>query len=332
MTKPLKLLLTQPKDSPRYNLLKKHLSTDWDIVTWAKDEGEDAFRERVKDVDVLVGGGVPELPKGIPLKLFQIPFTGYDWITPEKVPAGTVFCNTFEHETTIAEHVLAGMLEFQTGLMRETHPMMKEKSFNGRDISKGPMHREMRGHTVGIVGYGHIGREVAKRCKAFDMKVMALSRTKREEPGLVDWYGTTDELDTLLQESDFVIVTAPLSEETRGMIDRNAFNRMKPDAVICNVGRGPVIDEAALYEALSTKRIRGGIIDVWYVYPSKKDPNPWPSKFPFQKLDNIIMSPHNSAWSNEMAERRWAFVAANLDRFARGEALQNVCFEGTRQD
>jgi phosphoglycerate dehydrogenase-like enzyme len=189
----------------------------------------------------------------------------------------------------------------------------------------------MRGQTVGIVGYGHIGREVAKRCKAFDMRVMALSRTKRDEPGLVDWYGTTDELDTLLQESDFVVVTAPLSEETRGMIDRDAFNRMKPDAVICNVGRGPVIDEAALYEALSTKRIRGGIIDVWYVYPSKKDPNPWPSKFPFQKLDNIIMSPHNSAWSNEMSDRRWAFVAANLDRFARGEELENFCFEGTRQ-
>ena len=331
MSKIHRLLLTQPKGSPRYEMLKNNLETDWEIETWSKDDGEDAFRERIATVEVLVGGGVPDLPQGIPLKLFQIPFTGYDWTSPEKIPTGTVFCNTFEHETTIAEHVLAGMLEFQTGLMRETHPMMKEKSFNGRDISKGPMHREMRGATVGIVGYGHIGREVAKRCKAFDMAVMALSRTKRDEPGLVDWYGTTEELNHLLAESDFVIVTAPLNDDTRSMIDREAFRKMKPDAVICNVGRGAVVDEAALYEALSTQRIRGGIIDVWYTYPSKKDPNPWPSKFPFQKLDNIIMSPHNSAWSDEMANRRWAFVAANLDRFARGEELQNFCFEGTRQ-
>ena len=331
MSKTHRLLLTQPKGSPRYEMLKNNLETDWEIETWSKDDGEDAFRERIATVEVLVGGGVPDLPQGIPLKLFQIPFTGFDWTGPEKIPAGTVVCNTFEHETTIAEHVLAGMLEFQTGLMRETHPVMKEKSFNGRDISKGPMHREMRGATVGIVGYGHIGREVAKRCKAFDMRVMALSRTKRDEPGVVDWYGTLDDMDTLLAESDFVIVTAPLNDDTRSMIDSEAFGKMKSDAVICNVGRGAVVDEAALYEALSGKQIRGGIIDVWYTYPSKKDPNPWPSKFPFQKLDNIIMSPHNSAWSNEMANRRWAFVAANLDRFARGEELQNFCFEGTRQ-
>ena len=121
MSKTHRLLLTQPKGSPRYEMLKNNLETDWEIETWSKDDGEDAFRERIATVEVLVGGGVPDLPQGIPLKLFQIPFTGFDWTGPEKIPAGTVVCNTFEHETTIAEHVLAGMLEFQTGLMRETH-------------------------------------------------------------------------------------------------------------------------------------------------------------------------------------------------------------------
>lgn len=331
MSRRFRLLLTLPKGSSRLKLLQEKLTTDWEIATWEADEGAAAFADKIKDVDALVGGNTPELPKGLPLKLFQIPFTGYDWITPGEVPTGVVFCNTFEHETTIAEHVLAGMLEWQLGLMRDTHPMMRAKSYNGRSISRGPMHREMRGATVGIVGYGHIGREVARRCKAFGMRVMAVSRTRREEPGLVDWYGTVAELDRLLAESDFVVVTAPLADDTRGMIGRDQFRRMKPDAVICNVGRGEVVDEAALYEALAEKRIRGGIIDVWYVYPSKADPNPWPSKFPFQKLDNVIMSPHNSAWTSAMQDRRWDFVAANLDRFARGEPLENVCFEGTRQ-
>ena len=151
--------------------------------------------------------------------------------------------------------------------------------------------REMRGATVGIIGYGHIGREVAKRCKAFDMRIMALSRTKRDEPEVVDWYGTLEDMDTLLSESDFVIVTAPLNNETRGMIDSAAFGKMKPDAVICNVGRGAVINEAALYEALSGKHIRGGIIDVWYTYPSEKDPNPWPSRFPFRSSTTLSCHP-----------------------------------------
>src|SRR3546814_10302652 len=88
------------------------------------------------------------------------------------------------------------------------------------------------------------------------------------------------------------------------MIGAAQFAKMKPDAVIANVGRGEVIDEAALYAALAGWRIRGGIIDVWYSYPSKDDPNPWPSRFPFQKLGNVILSPHNSAWTQEMSERR----------------------------
>ena len=112
------------------------------------------------------------------------------------------------------------------------------------------------------------------------------------------------------------------------MIGARQFAKMKSDAVICNVARGEVIDETALYTALSSKQIRGGIIDVWYVYPSDDDPNPWPSKYPFQKLDNVILSPHNSAWTKEMGDRRWSFVATHLERVARGEALENVCFEG----
>lgn len=313
----------------RAEFLKNTTETDWHFLACDVGEEPERFRQALAEADVVIGGNRFDIPPGNRLKLYQIAFTGYDWITPADLPKGVVFCNTYEHETTIAEHVLLGMLEFQIGLLRDTHPMMRDKSYNGRSISAGPMHRELRGHTVGIVGYGHIGREVARRCKAFGMRVMAVSRTVREEPGLVDWYGTVAEMDRLLEASDFVIVCAPLDDSTRGMIGAAQFAKMKPDAVIANVGRGEVIDEAALYAALAGNRIRGGIIDVWYTYPSKADPNPWPSRFPFQKLGNVILSPHNSAWTQEMSERRWTFVATQLDRFARGDALLNVCFEGT---
>jgi len=323
------VLLAGKNSIRRADFLARTTKTDWRMLSCDIAEDPERFREAVAEADVVIGGSKIDVPAGNRLKLYQIPFTGYDWITAADLPRGVVFCNTYEHETTIAEHVMLGMLEFQIALMRDTHPMMREKSYNGRSISAGPMHRELRGQTVGIVGYGHIGREVARRCKAFGMRVLAVSRTVREEPGLVDWYGTVAEMDRLLGESDFVVVCAPLDDSTRGMIGAAQFAKMKPEAVIANVGRGEVIDEAALYAALAGNRIRGGIIDVWYTYPSKADPNPWPSRFPFQKLENVILSPHNSAWTQEMSERRWTFVAKQLDRFARGEELLNVCFEGT---
>ena len=324
-----RLIITTKPGSKRVDDLTAALTTDWEILAINPPEEPERFDAEVGSVDVIVGGKSRPLPPSNRLKLYHAPFTGYDWITPEELPRGVLFCNTHEHEATIAEHVMLGMLEWQIGLMRDTDPHMRKKSWDGRSISNGPLHRELFGGTVGIVGYGHIGREVARRAKAFGMTVMAVSRTVRDEGDLVDWYGTVDELGHLLGESDFVIVTAPLDDATRGMIAAPQFAQMKDDAVICNVGRGEVIDETALYEALVSRRIRGGIIDVWYDYPSKTTPNPWPSKFPFQKLDNVIMSPHNSAWTEPMGQRRWSFVAANLDRFARGEALENICFEGT---
>lgn len=327
------VLVMRDSGMNRNDLLESKLTTDWNVTVLSVRNEPDAVVERARHVDAVVGSRIPGgVPTGARLKLYQAPFTGHDWITAPDLPVGAVFCNTHEHETTIAEHLLAGMLEFQTGLMRETHPLMRANSYSGRNINRGPHHRELRGTTVGIIGYGHIGREIARRCKAFDMTVMAVSRTVRQEPDLVDWYGSPDQLGTLLAESDFVMVCAPGGAETRGMINAEAFAAMKDDAVIGNVGRGEVIDEAALYAALSSRQIRGAIIDVWYNYPSDDAPNPWPSRFPFQKLDNIIMSPHNSAWTAEMSDRRWSFVAANLDRLVRGEPLLNICFEGARPD
>ena len=315
------------------NHFPARLTTEWSLSELSVADDVRALAEAAGTVDVIVGGPMPvPIPTGARLRLYHSPYTGHDWITPADLPRGAIFCNTHEHETTIAEHVLAAMLEFQTGLMRETHPVMKARSYDGRSINTGPRHRELRDTTIGIIGYGHIGREVARRCKAFAMTVMALSRNPRPEPGLTDWYGTPDQLETLLGASDFVLVCAPGGGATRGMINARAFRVMKEDSVIINVGRGEVIDEAALFEALSSRRIRGAAIDVWYVYPSPTWPNPWPSRFPFHKLDTMIMSPHSSAWTAEMSDRRWAFVAGNLDRFARDEALINICFSGERLD
>ena len=91
----------------------------------------------------------------------------------------------------------------------------------------------------------------------------------------------------------------------------------------------PIVDEEALYNALKDRQIRSAVIDVWYQYPTVSDPNPRPSRFPFWELDNVLMSPHVSARTEETRVRRWVSIAANLDALARGEPLQNVCFYGT---
>jgi phosphoglycerate dehydrogenase-like enzyme len=310
--------------------LRATLQTDWQVQAVNPKASPDQFAALVETADAMVCGPVPHMPQSGRLKLLQIPFTGHEWLTPEAVPAGTIVCNTFEHESTIAEHVLLAMLEFQVGLLRDQDPWMRQHSFQGRSINTGPFRRELRAATVGIVGYGHIGREIARRAKAFDMRVLAQSRTIRDEPDLVDEYFGVDGLETLLAASDFVIICAPLSPETTSLINAPRLALMRPDAVLMNVGRAPVVDEAALYAALSTGALRGAMLDVWWRRGDANDP--WPSQFPYQKLSNLIMSPHSSAWSHEMLARRWQFVAANLDRFARGESPLNQVFTGSASE
>ena len=161
------------------------------------------------------------------------------------------------------------------------------------------------------------------------MRVVGIRRSKQLTPPFLDWLGTSDRLDDLLRESDFVVVACNLNEETEGMIGAPQFAMMKPDSVIINVARGRIIAEEPLYNALKNKEIGGAVLDTWYNYigPDKKEV--WPSNFPFQDLDNVILSAHESASTPEQVERRWKFVASNLNRMTNGEPVENKVFEGT---
>ncbi|MBL4720563.1 MAG: phosphoglycerate dehydrogenase [Alphaproteobacteria bacterium] len=309
--------------------IMERVTTDWRVLTWTDGDDPARFHELLAEAEAVVGGRV-DAEWSVPapgLKLYQVPFTGVEWISPEELPKGCVLCNTFEHEITMAEYVMAGLLEWEIG-MRASDQHFREKGWDRHLPGSGVSHGELYEKTVGIVGYGHIGREVAIRAKAFGMTVKAVSRTARDTPAELDWFGTLDELDRLLGESDYVVVTLPLTRDTKDMFDTERFGKLKSNGVIINVGRGRVINEEALYQALLEKRIGGAIIDVWYGYPSQQDLDRSPTNFPFQDLENIIMTPHNSATTEAMRLRRLDFVARNIDHLARGEALENVCFEG----
>ncbi|MEC9347331.1 MAG: 2-hydroxyacid dehydrogenase [Pseudomonadota bacterium] len=315
----------------REGLLKQWLTTGWRIESCDPARDMAAFERLAPEATAIVGGPLrrpwPALPK---LKLYQIPYTGHDFIAPDHLPVTAVLCNTYEHETAIAEYILLAMLEWQIRLAR-IDADFRVNGWSSRSPAEGPVHGEVLGKTVGIVGYGHIGHEVAVRAKAFGMTVTGVGRRERAAaPAPLDRYETVGAgLDRLMAESDYVLVCCPLSEETRGLIDARRLALMKPSAVLINVARGLVVEEEALYRALVDKRIGGAVIDVWYNYPTVEDRNPSPMNFPFRDLENTILSPHNSGWTQEQIDRRWRFVCANLDRLARGEALQNIVYRGT---
>jgi len=181
---------------------------------------------------------------------------------------------------------------------------------------------EIDGQTVGIVGYGDIGRAVAKRAHAMGMKVLAL---KRHAPAasdpllhpLIEKFYKPEELALMLGRCDYVVASAPLTAETRHMISDAAFAAMKPSAVVINVGRGPVVDQAALIRALEQKKIRGAGLDVF-------EHEPVPADDPIWGFENVFISPHSADHTRDWLEQAMAFFVRQYEKFRKGQPLENV--------
>ncbi len=176
------------------------------------------------------------------------------------------------------------------------------------------------GQTLGIVGYGDIGRALAARVHPLGMTIHALKR-HAAPPGqpdkLIDRVYTPDRRIEMLSLCDYVVVAAPLTEETRGMISECEFAAMKANTVVINVGRGPVIDEDAMIRALSARRIKGAALDVF-------DEEPLPSDHPFYKLENVLLSPHCADHTSDWLENAVYLFIDQLERFRGGKPLLNV--------
>ena len=175
------------------------------------------------------------------------------------------------------------------------------------------------GQTVGIVGYGDIGRAVAARVRALGMNVLAVKRhvSQNNSDSLVDQIYRPDHLIEMLPRCDYVVVAAPLNAETRGLIGEAEFAAMKPSVVIINVGRGPVIDERAMIKALSEHKIKGAALDVFAE-------EPLPNGHPFYKLENVLLCPHCADHTPDWLDNAMRFFIAQFERFRRGEPLLNV--------
>ncbi|HEV2487729.1 MAG TPA: D-2-hydroxyacid dehydrogenase [Terracidiphilus sp.] len=177
---------------------------------------------------------------------------------------------------------------------------------------------EIAGQTVGIVGYGDIGRAVASRVHAMGMRVLALKRHAPAYPDpFVAQFYKPDELSELLAHCDYVVVATPLTPETRHMIGDAAFAAMKPNAVVINVGRGPVIDQAALVRALAGGKIKGAGLDVF-------EEEPIPSGDPIYKFENVLVSPHCADQTKDWLNQAMQFFLLQYERFWNGQPLENI--------
>lgn len=321
----MKLLIKAIDNDGRLAPLRRLIRTDWSIAV-ADHRDREAYAAAMLDADAVVSMDWPaDSPPAPRLRLIQLPGAGTDEIHFGAVPSRASVCNAYEHEIGIAEFVMGAMLEWLIGL-RHLDAALRQDRWTGSFLC-GPRHGDLHGKTLVILGYGRIGREVAQRARAFGMRLVAVNRTPRPGDAYCPDIRPLSSLADAAAEADFLLVTLPLDASTRGIVGADVLAAMKPDGVVLNVGRGPTIDEEALYVALRDRRIGGAIIDTWYDYPPQGEAATAvrsPSRFPFRNLDNLLMSPHASAWTEALAERRCAVIADNLDRLARGDVLRNV--------
>jgi phosphoglycerate dehydrogenase-like enzyme len=317
----VRLLIKTADADGRLSLLPRFLDTPWDVEVVDVNDGT-AFERALEGADAMVSMNWQwHVPQTAVLRLLQLPGAGLDEVDFSRLPPRIAVCNCFEHEIGIAEYVLGAMLDWSIGF-RRLDAQLRRGRWEGSYLL-GPRHRELYGKTVGILGYGHIGREVARRARAFGMKIICCTRTPARDELAHEVLGM-DQLRALLSRADFIVVSLPLTDDTRGILDRDAIARMQPQAVLINVARGAIVDEEALYTALKERRIGGAILDVWYRYPRDRANPTRPSRFSFETLDNVLMTPHASGWTDALLERRNRAMAANLNRLARGEPLLNV--------
>ena len=211
----------------------------------------------------------------------------------------------------IGEFVLAWMLAM-------AHRLPELMAQQARGEWKSLQQEELYGQTAGIIGLGPIGRGVASRCRAFGMRTLGFRRTNAPVSDIDSVYTGTDGLRTLLAQSDWVVIAAALTDETKAILGAAEFAGMKPTARIINIARGKLLDENALVAALQGGKIAGACLDVF-------EKEPLPADSPLWKIPSVYVTPHNSpGWTINLRRRQLDLFLSNLNRFAAGEPLEGV--------
>lgn len=297
------LLVLNDPAAPHLKWLEK-LPLDTRIAAGAE---ADTFRQAAPEADVMLVGAVPrELVEQVfamapRLRWVHVLWAGLDSLLfPALIESPVQLTNgrgVFSH--SLAEFAIAGMLWFAKDI-RRMRRQQRERRWEKFTVE------QLRGKQLGIVGHGSIGRAVAALAAAFEMKVVGVGRSS-----------TREEFDEVIGNSDYLLISAPLTAETRGLVGEAEFRRMRPNTVLINIGRGPVVDEKALIAALREGRIRGAVLDVF-------DEEPLPPEHPFWEMANVLLSPHCADNTPKWLDEAMQLFLENFERFVAGEPLRNI--------
>jgi phosphoglycerate dehydrogenase-like enzyme len=315
------------RESFRIHLRHEPEPADRDILDAGLERGlEVTAGESCPDperVRVLVDGrpGAEGLVRYPGIRHLVIPYAG---IPPETrnllLARPDVTVHNLHHNAAVSAEMAIALLLAAAKMVVPMDRALRRNAWSGRGKRNPAV--LLSGRTALVLGYGAIGRRVARLLLALEMEVLAV---RRRASGIAVSDGvevhSAGALPDLLPRATVLIVCVPLTEETRGLLGETELGRLPPGAVLVNVARGPVVDEAALYGALESGRLHSAGIDVWYRYPGRDgDPeNTPPSAHPFGELENVVMSPHRGGWLHEAEALRMRDLAGLLNALARGE-------------
>jgi phosphoglycerate dehydrogenase-like enzyme len=300
--------------------MPERIRTRWPGMRVVHLPSYDHILDELPDTDIFVGFSLRPEQFAVARKLKWLHSTAAgvgQLMYPELQKSGIEVTNASGvHRVPMAEHIL-GTLIALARRFPDCFRYQRQARWAQQELWNAPVRpRELRGQILLFIGFGAIGREVAKIIQPLGMRVWAVTRSGRTEEGLAEQVFPASKLDEALPEADFVVLAAPETPETRKMIGAREFALMKPSAYFLNVSRGALVDEPALISALAERRIAGAALDV-------ASQEPLPPENPLWKLDNVFITPHMSAASEHLWERQTDLLMENLERWFAGDELLN---------
>ena len=326
----LKLVIYPNIDAPRLERIRR-AADDMTVVNCADEE---KAWEEIKDADAFFGKITPRLLEASTnLRWVQSPTASLEhYVFPELVEHP---CELTNMRGLFSDAIADQVFGYITCFSRNLHLYIRRQKEarwdpvggeTGRpSFATGPgevssidlAHPCLADMTLGIVGLGYIGEEIARRGACFGMRVLAVDARRTDAPDSVESLWPAVRLDDLLAASDFVVIAAPHTPQTEGLFDLARIGKMKTSAYLINIGRGVIVKLDALVEALKSGAIAGAALDVY-------EKEPLPSGHPLWQVDNVILTPHVAGFSPMIAERHLGVLLDNVQRFAKGEPLRNI--------
>ena len=292
------ILLTTKLSDSQVNYIKDNIGSEFNlIVPESFDETE--ILKHIQDVKIILGDNITKaMLDGGNIELIQIPWAGVEKLEFELLKNYDIpVCNSHSNALSVAEHAVGLLLSIAKKIPYHDN-LLRGGDWNrvGNKNVESQYSSYISNKTIGIIGYGNIGKSIGKLMKGFNPKIMAIVSDKNKKYDEVDFIGDKDDLDYVLENSDYVVVATALTDETRGMLNKENLVKMKNTSYIINISRGRIIDEESLYYVLENRLIAGAGIDTWYNYPEEPKDITYPSKkYDFHKLSNMIVSPHRAA-------------------------------------